>query len=64
MFCNTADNRYFYQAEKRGLRFDGLTPAELIAQRLAYVEKTPQEVLGGASPAEAVRLTPHMPMHG
>lgn len=40
MFCNTADNRYFDQAEKRGLKFDGLTPRELIAQRLSYVEKT------------------------
>lgn len=40
MFCNTADNRYFDQAEKRGIRFDGLTPDELIAQRLPYVEKT------------------------
>jgi hypothetical protein len=40
MFCNTADNRYFDQAEKRGLRFDVLTPEELIAQRLSYVEKT------------------------
>jgi 5-methylcytosine-specific restriction endonuclease McrA len=40
MFCNTADNRYFDQAVKRGLRFDGLTPDELIAQRLRYVEAT------------------------
>ena len=40
LFCNTADNRYFDQAEKRGLRFDGLTPDELVAQRLSYVEKT------------------------
>lgn len=40
MFCNTADNRYFDQAEKRGLRFDGLTSDELVAQRLSYVEKT------------------------
>ena len=42
MFCNTADNQYFLHAEKRGLRFDGLTPEELIAQRLPYVEKTRQ----------------------
>lgn len=41
-FCNTADNRYFEQAEKRGLRLDGLTPDELIAQRLPYVLKTRQ----------------------
>ncbi len=40
MFCNTADNRYFDQAEKRGLRFDGLTPNELIDQRRSYVERT------------------------
>ena len=40
MFCNTADNRYFDQAVKRGLRFNGLTPDELVAQRLGYVEKT------------------------
>jgi hypothetical protein len=40
MFCNTADNRYFDLAVKRGLRFDGLTPQELVAQRLPYVEET------------------------
>src|SRR4051794_10021682 len=40
MFCNIADNQYFRHAEKRGLRFDGLTPDELVAQRLPYVEKT------------------------
>lgn len=40
MFCNTADNRYFDHAEKRGLQFAGLTPDELVAQRLSYVEKT------------------------
>lgn len=40
MFCNTADNRYFDQAVKRGLRFDGLTPDELIEQRLSYVMRT------------------------
>lgn len=39
-FCNTADNRYFDLALKRGLSFDGLTPAELVAQRLPYVQKT------------------------
>jgi hypothetical protein len=42
MFCNVADNRYFGLAEKRGLRFDGLTPDELVAQRLRYVEATRQ----------------------
>ena len=39
-FCNTADNRYFDLAPKRGLQFDGLTPDELVAQRLPYVEAT------------------------
>jgi len=42
MFCNVADNRYFDLAEKRGLRLDGLSPDELIAQRLPYVEATRQ----------------------
>jgi len=41
-FCNTADNRYFDLAEKRGLKFDGLTPDELVAQRLPYVKATRQ----------------------
>lgn len=41
-FCNTADNRYFDLAEKRGLKFDGLTPDELVAQRLRYVQTTRQ----------------------
>ena len=35
-----SSNRYFDHAEKRGLRFDGLTPDELVAQRLSYVERT------------------------
>ena len=39
-FCNTADNRYFDLAEKRGIKFDGLTPDELVAQRLPYVLAT------------------------
>ncbi len=39
-FCNTADNRYFDQAQKRGLRFHGLTPEELVAQRRPYVQRT------------------------
>jgi len=42
MFCNTADNRYFDLAERRGLQLDGLTPDELVAQRLSYVEATRQ----------------------
>lgn len=40
MFCNTADNRYFDNALERGLRFDGLTPEELVAQRTPYVQRT------------------------
>ena len=40
MFCNTADNRYFEQAIKRGLIFEGKTPDELVEQRLSYVLKT------------------------
>jgi|SRR5690606_16234188 len=36
-FCNTADNRYFDKAEKLGLKFDMMTPDELVAQRLPYV---------------------------
>jgi len=39
-FCNTADNHFFEHAEKRGLKFDGLTPDELVAQRLPYVLET------------------------
>jgi hypothetical protein len=42
MFCNTADNRYFDMALKRGLQFDDLTPDELVAQRLPYVAATRQ----------------------
>lgn len=41
-FCNTADNRYFDQAEQRGLKFDGMTPGELISQRLPFVMRTRQ----------------------
>ena len=40
MFCNTADNRYFDLAEKRGLRFDSLSSDELVAQRRPFVEAT------------------------
>ena len=40
LFCNTADNRYFDLAEKRGIKLDGLTPDELVAQRLPYVQAT------------------------
>lgn len=41
-FCNTADNRYFDLAEQRGVKFDALTPDELVAQRLPFVIKTRQ----------------------
>jgi len=41
-FCNTADNRYFDLAEKRGLEFDGLIPDELVKQRMPYVQSTRQ----------------------
>jgi len=39
-FCNTADNRYFDLAEERGLKFDGLSPDELVEQRMPYVQAT------------------------
>jgi hypothetical protein len=41
-FCNEADNRYFDLADERGLKFDGMTPEELVAQKRPYVEKTRQ----------------------
>jgi hypothetical protein len=43
MFCNTADNRYFDMAERRGLILEGLSAEELVAQRLPYVEATRQK---------------------
>jgi hypothetical protein len=45
MFCNTADNRYFDLALKRGLQFDGLTRDELVRQRRPYVEATRRNYL-------------------
>jgi len=42
-FCNTADNHYFEQTEKRGLKFDGLTPDELVEQRKRWVKDTREE---------------------
>lgn len=39
-FCNTAANHYFEHAEQLGLKFDGMTPEELVAQRLPYVLRT------------------------
>lgn len=41
-FCNTADNLYFKNSEKRGISFDGKTTEELVAQRLPFVMKTRQ----------------------
>lgn len=40
LFCNAADNRYFDLAERRGLSLEGLTPDELVAQRLPFVLAT------------------------
>jgi hypothetical protein len=39
-FCNTADNLYFTHAKKRGLRFNNMSPADLVKQRKKYVVKT------------------------
>lgn len=41
-FCNTAANNYFEHAAERGLKFDGMTPEELVAQRPPYVLQTRQ----------------------
>ena len=46
IFCNQADNHYFEQAEKRGIRFDGKTRDELVAQRAPYVMKTREDYRG------------------
>ena len=43
MFCNTADNWYFQHSTKRGLKFDGMTPEQLIEQRKPYVLKVRQD---------------------
>jgi 5-methylcytosine-specific restriction endonuclease McrA len=40
MFCNVADNQYFARARERGLSFGAQSRAELVAQRLPYVQKT------------------------
>jgi 5-methylcytosine-specific restriction endonuclease McrA len=37
-FCNGADNHYFNHAKERGLKFDGMTRAQLVAQRKKYVK--------------------------
>ena len=34
-FCNTADNHYF---TKYGLKFDGMSPEQLVEQRKPYVQ--------------------------
>lgn len=39
-FCNAADNRYFDQIDLRGLSLDGMTPAQLVDQRRAWVQRT------------------------
>ncbi len=39
-FCNTADNQYFNHAQKRGIKFDGLSQEELVEQRKPYVKNT------------------------
>ncbi len=41
-FCNTADHHYFEKAEEYGLGFDGLTPDELVGQRLPFVQAVRQ----------------------
>ncbi|MCH7767449.1 MAG: hypothetical protein IH828_00755 [Nitrospinae bacterium] len=41
-FCNEADNQYFRLAKKRGLKFNGLSPEALVAQRKRYVDVTRQ----------------------
>ena len=43
MFCNTADNRYFDNAEERGLSFDGMTREQLVAQRNEWVQRTRED---------------------
>lgn len=39
MFCNTADNWYFKTSEERKLKFDGMSPQQLVEQRMPYVTK-------------------------
>jgi 5-methylcytosine-specific restriction endonuclease McrA len=39
-FCNGADNRYFGQLERRGLSLLDLSPAQLVEQRRAGVQRT------------------------
>ena len=39
-FCNTADNRYFEKAKMLNLKFDGMSPTELVEQRREFVMQT------------------------
>ena len=43
MFCNTADNQYFNHAERRDLKFDNMTPQQLVEQRRPYVERVRED---------------------
>ena len=43
LFCNMADHMYFLHAKKRGSSLDGLSPSELVQQRMPYVEKVRAE---------------------
>jgi 5-methylcytosine-specific restriction endonuclease McrA len=40
MFCNTADNRYFGQAVARNLKFENISPDDLVKQRQPFVLRT------------------------
>lgn len=40
MFCNTADNRYFGQAVARNLKFENISPDDLVEQRQHFVLRT------------------------
>lgn len=42
-FCNSADNLFFIQAKKRGLKFDGMSPDALVEQRRPHVLATRQK---------------------
>ena len=43
MFCNTADNWYFKNAKERGLEFNGMTPDQLIQQRMPFVMRVRED---------------------
>jgi len=42
MFCSIADNRFFEQVEERGLRLEGMSREQLVAQRRPYVQEVRQ----------------------